>query len=413
MDELLELDGIANNMADKELLDMIMATDFGETNQTDVVEVEEGVRKGCTCGDKANIMSDYSNGVIVCTNCGTVIDGVLDDTAEWRNYNGQERAVERCLIATNPHMPWSSLGTSIAGKYRNRVMTLNDWGSMIYTERNLNNEFKSIIKSCEKMKLLKCISDDAKIMYKYIYTAKYRSGIRKGDKIIFRANNKEGLKQACIFFACLRKGEPRSIYEMAEISGLEYSNITDGLKNFFSIMRMYDQDIKINFRMKSSLPEHFVSRYAKRLKLDPMYAKIANQIAKNARKLNIASSHTPISVAIGCIWMVIEMNSLPYTKKSLSVEFTTSEVTICKTRLLLKPKYHILIDDEKTNEVIEKVKQKKKILTLPLELQERYMEIVGHVRNDISQYKHHFKFDESDTHNQFNKLTNKWNKLIK
>ena len=66
----------------------------------------------------------------------------------------------------------------------------------------------------------------------------------------------------------------------------------------------------------------------------------------NIQKIQIANSHTPISIAIGAIYLVIYMNNVNISKKELSRIFDISQVTIKKTFNKLEPFINILLNDK-------------------------------------------------------------------
>ena len=74
---------------------------------------------------------------------------------------------------SNDLLPQSSLGTTIGGgKFKSRIKTLHNWSAMPYRERSLHQVFKKFQEKCAFTGILKCIEDDAKIMYKTISECK-------------------------------------------------------------------------------------------------------------------------------------------------------------------------------------------------------------------------------------------------
>ena len=59
--------------------------------------------------------------------------------------------------------------------------------------------FKKITQKCSEGKIMKCIEDDAKIMYNNICDCKHMTGKNKGKNIIIRGINRESLNSSmCI-----------------------------------------------------------------------------------------------------------------------------------------------------------------------------------------------------------------------
>jgi len=240
----------------------------------------------CTsCGNSDGIIDDMTNGIIVCTSCGNVIGDITDKTLESRNYDnndgGSKASVNRCSGATNPFLPLSSLGTTIACSNRSKIKTLHLWSAMPYKERSLHQVLKEIQEKCRLASILKCIEDDAKILYKNISETTYTEGNNKGKPIIIRGKNRKSLIAACIFFACKRKGDTRSPKEIAKLFELKDTEITKGCKTFLKMRKSKNFDYNLN----SSTPEHFVGRLCRGLHIKANYIEETLKIAKNTKNL--------------------------------------------------------------------------------------------------------------------------------
>lgn len=407
--DLSSLD-IYDELSDNELLDIICELDIGQDLNN---EKEKEMENTCKCDNAENVVNDIKNGVKVCKSCGLVVGGILDENAEWRSYDnyGGPTASQRCTIAINPHLPRSSIGTSISGKFRSKIKILHDWGAMPYEERSLNNVLKKIQKKCRDGSILKCIEDDAKIMYKYINCSVHKDGKSKGNKIIVRGDNRKSLIAACVFFACIRKGQPRNITEVAELFDLTYTDMTTGLKLFTKLIRTTtSRRTKTDFKIGTSLPEEFMPRYCKKLKFRNKYEFLATTIAKNVNKLNMASTHNPISITVGILWLIIEKEALPITKKHLSRTFKISEVTVSKACNILKPRYNILRDNEKTDTILELLGKQRILLKLPVKLEIHNKSLKSDIKMNIKEYTK--EIDNLIKPDNQNKINEKYDKLI-
>ena len=256
---------------------------------------------------------------------------------------------------------------------------------MNYKERSLYIVIKNIQQKCRDGNIKKCIEDDAKIMYKNLSGCKHISGKNKGKNIIIRGANRGGLIGACVYFACKKKKDTRSPQEIAKLFGLRYTDITKGCKTFIKLMRL----AKESYEITSSKPEDFIRRFCKQLHIRKEYIEVALQITKNVQKLNIASEHTPLSIATGSILLMAELNKIPINRKQLSSNFSVSEITISKTLTKLREYSNALIDDEKTDKILKIMNKNKnknkniKLNTIPLkkfefvERTEKFNKIIG------------------------------------
>ena len=278
----------------------------------------------------------------------------MDSNAEWTQYNDDNKKdMNRCSHPISQLLPQSSTATTIAGSCSSRIKTLHSWSAMPYRERSLNEVLKIIQAKCSEGKILKCIEDDAKIMYKNISDCKHESGKNKGKPIIIRGKNRKSVIASCILFACRRKNKTRSPKEIAELFELKYTEITKGCKIFQKLAKLKKIDLHLIF----TKPEHFITRFCEELKIKKEYTEQTLQIANNVQILQIASVHTPLSLATGSIYLMICLNKLNIQKKTIAEKFNVSQVTIAKAFKKLEPFILILTNNEICNRLGEEIKK--------------------------------------------------------
>lgn len=354
----------SNNLNNEQVNDLPEST-----NKTNNLNTEDSADRCPKCKTMNCIVEDTIHSIAVCTKCGQVIRNLTDRHPEWRQFEDDNKNESRCSAPINPLLPQSSVGTTIACSFRSKIGMIHSWGQMPYKERSLNNVFKIIQSKCALGSIIKCIEDDAKIMYKTISECKHIDGKNKGKYIIIRGKNRQSLIAACVFHACKRGGKTRSPKEIADLFGLKYTEITKGCKNFAKLVKLRKFDIQIG----SSQPEHFVIRFCNELKIKKEFIAQALQIAKNIRKLNIASVHTPFSIAATSILLMAEHNNLPNINKSkLHSKFKVSEVTIEKTYEKIQHFGQVLLSDESTDKLVEIIKKNRQNIIIPENVLERF-----------------------------------------
>jgi transcription initiation factor TFIIIB Brf1 subunit/transcription initiation factor TFIIB len=295
------------------------------------------------CDNDSLVEEDTILGFFVCKLCGQVLEQMLDYNPEWKQYDDGDNNA-RCGGFINPLLPTSSIGTSIAGGFNNRMKIIHGWNSMQYKERSLNNEFKKIHEVCQKYNILKCIEDDAKIMYKNMSECKHEDGKNKGKFVITRGKNRISISAACLYFSCGKKGMTYTPKEIADMYDITYSEINKGIKNLRKL-------ISGNKNTKNSLshPSQFIKRYCNNLKILSCHTDEAVKVALNVEKLNVGTEHNPYSLAAACILIVAEKNKLrQITRKKLAAEFEISDVTINKTFKKIEAFKNIIFDKNKT-----------------------------------------------------------------
>lgn len=362
------------NFADVDLTKYFEDIDFDNLKNSDnkVNNYNNHIKKNkseiCTSCGSSKIVSDMIYGIVVCTDCGQVLDDVLDCNPEWKHYEDDGKNNSRCGAPTNKLLSQSSLGTSIAGTGANRLKMIQNWNAMPYRERSLNYVYKKIQDICSKYNILKCVETDAQIMYKTVSECKHDTGKNKSKYVITRGVNRVSIIAACVFFACKRKGVTRTPKEIAEMFEISCMEMNRGCKNFLKMMKL--KKFELNIGTCSS--EHFVKRYCNQLHIKTQYTDDAIKLAQNIEKLNVASSHTPYSIAAACILLMCNINKLfSITKKKLSQQFNVSEVTIAKTYKKIEPYRDIITDSKATEKIWTNVDSQKNTLVISSEMEER------------------------------------------
>lgn len=340
---------------------------------------------------EGEIMEDYSQGNIVCKNCGQVLEGIIDFNPEWKQFDDDDKANGRCGMPINIHLPQSSLGTTIAGMGRSRIKILHGWNAMPYNERSLNNEFKTIKDACLRGGIMKCVEDDAIVLYKTANESK-NIGTKKNRTVITRGLNRISINAGCVFFACSRNGVTRTSKEIANLYGINDTEMNRGCKNLLKLLK----NKNVSMKMGTSKPENFIKRYCDDLKIKNIYTDEAIKIASNIEKLNIASGHTPYSSAAASILLMAEIYNLKsITKKKLAKEFNISDVTITKTYSEIQNYRDVLLNNKKTEEIVKKINIDMENETTPPEILER-MKKFGLVDDSVVIVE---KIDEINTTN--------------
>ena len=408
------MDSYNNSFKNSDLRDMFDNIDFDNLDEdsNEGIKVNRGHSHNknniCTnCNNNENIIEDFSLGIIVCKNCGQVLDSIIDANPEWRSFEDDNKGdnANRCGLGVSKLLPQSSLGTTIGGgKFKSRIKTLHSWSAMPYRERSLHQVFKQFQEKCANTGILKCIEDDAKIMYKAISECKHNEGKNKDKYIIIRGKNRISLIAACVFFACKRKGMTRSPKEIADIFDINYTDITRGCKNFQKFVKKGNIDINTGF----SLPEDFVSRFCKDLHIKDKYIEESINIAKNIRRMNIASVHTPFSIATSSILLMAEFNNIEnINKRRLANKFGVSEVTISKTFKKIEEYKDILKSQEKVEEFIKKMIIKNINQKIPKELYSRFEKFnIPTDKEELDNYTFAYSKIFTDSENLFNNIKN-------
>jgi transcription initiation factor TFIIIB Brf1 subunit/transcription initiation factor TFIIB len=161
----------------------------------------------------------------VCTKCGTILEKVIDEGAEWRNYE-DSKGEDQCRtgFVTSELLPESSYGSIISYKgpaNMKDLQRLSCWSLSSNSQRSWMGIFDAINLSCTHAGLPKAIIMDACGMYKHLEEA---------QKV--RGETRRALMGAAIFVACRNSGVPRSHEEIAKIMTVNIRSLCKAITHF-------------------------------------------------------------------------------------------------------------------------------------------------------------------------------------
>ena len=257
-------------------------------------------------------------GTHVCCKCNYMQSRVIDNGAEWRFFGSEDNRSDdptRCGMPTNPLLPASSLGSMVGGRWNDsrdnrRIRQHVMWNSMPYWERTLYCVFEKLSSSANHHGIYSKVLDDAKVFYK-----------AASEKKISRADHKDGLIAACLYFACAANKCSRSEKEIAKIFNIDHAVLTKGNNRFQSL-------IQVN--VASSGPEDFIGRFGSRLNMDYGDILKCKALTRKMDDLELLDENAPTSVAASIIFFYVTANELDISKKHIAETCEVSEVTITK-----------------------------------------------------------------------------------
>ncbi len=298
------------------------------------------------CNMKNSIRTVVSEGMRVCTNCRTVAKQLLDETAEWRQYQGDSsEGMVRCSVYQAPlYTP---------GKY-NKLQMLQNWISTTPKERSINKLISDMIEKCTTAGIKKCAIDDIKCIYK-----ECTHGTVEESSSTVRGLNRSELMAAITMYACKKRGIPRLPEEIAEIYHLNVSDISNGWRTFTELMRLKDK----HYDMVNSKPEEYLIRLAPRLNISREIIELAVQITRNIKLIGIAAEHTPPSIAAASILLTAQIKGInDVSVTDVSQLFRISCTTSDKIMKKIEEYKKVVTDNEKSLEIASLIAKRRKQL---------------------------------------------------
>jgi transcription initiation factor TFIIB len=230
----------------------------------------------------------------VCNKCGTIFDQVIDEGAEWRNYE-DSKGDDQCRtgFVTSDLLPESSYGSIISYKGANSpnikaLQRLSCWSLSSNSQRSWMGIFDSINLSCTHAGLPKSIILDACAMYKNLEDA---------QKV--RGETRRALMGAAIFVACRNNSVPRSHEEIAKIMTVNIRALCKAVTHFSPTDNTVLQtEIGIAERLCASLALN-----------DDQRTEIMDLLFDISLKSEDEFEHTPKTIVAGVVAFVMKLKT--------------------------------------------------------------------------------------------------------
>lgn len=282
--------------------------------------VEANVKECPECKEPIDKQS-INNGYIVCDRCGGVLNAFIDTAAEWRTFSGNSKGQDqaRCSESKNPLLPDSFKMNTYIGDGPRRLQRVHQWNNMSTRERMLhqmNKEFEEVTQSNGLPTVV------YKSMCEYYYAV--YNGLDERNYGVKKCNVREGLKAACVFYACKQHRVPREIKEIAKMLNMPRKVVTQGCNLFAEVMG--DEFMK----QAPFKPMDFAERYCAALGFSFQMTKIVKEMLEWLESRRLMHENTPPSVTAAVIYRLLQTTHPPKSTPTTDVEMTVDEKIMAK-----------------------------------------------------------------------------------
>jgi len=287
------------------------------------------------CGEFTCI-ADCDYGAYVCTSCGKKNGEILDNTHEWRplGYDDPRRSdPSRVGMPVNEHFIKASLSTSINGYGNQMFRQFHKYNSMDYDERSLLRNFQYMDSSTEDI-VPEAVKDHAKNLYKKISENENKRGAKKHSNMA-----------ACVYFASEGRNCLTDIEKISSNFNIKKKKFTKGC-NFYR-EQLFEKEPQFYAKIKPISAEDEIKKICASLGVEEIFMNIACYVAHMAQELGIVIKNTPLSIAVGSVFLVCTTYGLEFDKKDVSEKCEISDVTVNKSFNLLAGYKNYLIPTEK------------------------------------------------------------------
>jgi transcription initiation factor TFIIIB Brf1 subunit/transcription initiation factor TFIIB len=197
------------------------------------------------------------SGVNVCTQCGIEKGPEITEEMECQYAGmslGDNSSTARSGLSNNNLLFQSNFSTKIVGNHTSyRLKQINNvWNYLNYDERTLLKIFKKIADNCRQNGIPSNVVNYTQVLYKQVSDEQKKSKTNRGS----RSDKLEGLIAGCIYYSCKAYGINRSHLEIAQIAGINKTDVSSGCKLFFKLMHN-----KINLNANNTSYSDFIERY--------------------------------------------------------------------------------------------------------------------------------------------------------
>jgi transcription initiation factor TFIIIB Brf1 subunit/transcription initiation factor TFIIB len=228
-------------------------------------------------------------GQYVCNQCGSIFDTVIDEGAEWRQYEDSKGGDDQCRtgFATSDLLPNSSYGSMISHKRIScdnsnlkNIQRLSCWSMYSNSERSWMGIFDAIQLSCTHAGLPKAITMDACGLYKKIEDA---------QKV--RGETRRACMGASVFVACRNNGASRTHEEIADMFHVNIRSLCKAITRFTDTQNtVLDTQLGVAERMCATLGFN-----------DAQRERVMDILCTLSEKSEDEFEHTPKTIVAGVI----------------------------------------------------------------------------------------------------------------
>ena len=237
----------------------------------------------------------------VCNKCGTIFDVVIDEGAEWRQYE-DTKGDDQCRtgFATSDLLPNSSYGSVVSYKRiasdnatLKNIQRLSCWSMYSNSERSWMGIFDAIQLSCTHVGLPKAIILDACGLYKQMEDA---------QKV--RGETRRACMGASVFVACRNNGASRTHEEIAGMFHVNIRALCKAISRFTQTENtVLDTQIGIAERLCSTLGFN-----------DTQREKVLDTLYMLSEKSEDEFEHTPKTIVAGVVSFIGDALTKPAMK---------------------------------------------------------------------------------------------------
>lgn len=261
------------------------------------------------CGGR-KVIEDNKFGAFVCTECGCVVEGVIDRGPEWRSFDREER--ERVGA---PQAPTSVGISTVIGRFvkdahqqREQIRRLQKWHRRL-TDRSIVKGISEIKRTCSQLDVPPSVRERVAFLYRQIRSRKPQTG-RKLETII-----------AALTYWVLRETKiSRPLKEIAKATGTKAKEVAAAYRALRKEGFLHSLPAE---------PIDFIPRLVSELGLSGEIRNEAIKILKKASATRFVEGKNPVVMAATAVYIAANMHKVTrVSQKEVANAAGVTEVSI-------------------------------------------------------------------------------------
>jgi len=313
---------------------------FSEANK---IELEQSLKatniKRCPSCSSANIIFDSEKGEEVCNNCGLILEeNVIDPRQEWRAFDSDQmnsRArtggpikfakPNRGLVTEIDLYNKDIRGVRIPSKRQAQLYRMRKWHKRASITNSSERNYLIALPELNRVSSYLGLPDNIRESTALLYRKCVQGNLIRGRPI-------ETVVEAVIYASCRIAGMPRTLNEIASISGVSKKEIGRAYRLITN---------SLGLRIPLTDPISYVPRYAAALKLSGESQERSIDLLKQAMKKGLISGRSPTGVSAAAVYIAGAMEGERRTQKEVADVAGVTEVTIRNRYRELKEQLHL------------------------------------------------------------------------
>ncbi|OIO21667.1 transcription initiation factor IIB [Candidatus Micrarchaeota archaeon CG1_02_47_40] len=277
------------------------------------------------CGNK-KLTRDYERGEIICSNCGLIIaENMADLGPEWRAFDSEQREKRarggapikfmrpnKGLVTEIDQYNRDIRGAKISPKKQAQFYRMRKWHKRASIASSMERNLAIALSELDRIASYLGLPDNMRESAALLYRRCIKAELIRGRLI-------ESVVAAVIYATCRINGIPRTLDEVAKISGIEKKEIG---RAYRFVRRELDLDVPLTD------PGQYVPKFTAALKLSGQVQEKAIQLLKKSIKKGLISGRGPTGVAAAAVYIASAIYGERRTQKEVADVAGVTEVTI-------------------------------------------------------------------------------------